>query len=117
PDQIAVLTIRDWLFIEPRVGRPIYVEGDRHYFLDSNGVWRPFFEQAAGLIRDQALVGGQRRYIVQNQTTDNPPGSPSPGVYWIVGGSPTGAWAGFTGYIATFYDGDTEWTLIPPKAG
>lgn len=117
PDEIAVYTIREWLFITPRVGRPIYVEGSDHYFMDENGDWLPVFIPSGGQIRDQSLVGGQRRYIVQNKTTNAPPGSPSPEVYWIVGPSPTGAWSGHAGKIATFYDGDSAWTIIEPKNG
>lgn len=117
PDMLVMLTSRDWIPIEPRLGRPIYVKGDRHYFQNENGDWTPVFLPQGGQIRDEALVGGQRRYIVENQSTNDPPGSPSAGVYWIVGPSPTGDWAGFPGYLATKYDGDTDWTLIPPKTG
>ena len=117
PDMIAVLTVRGWLAITPRIGRPIFVLGDRHYFMDENGDWLPVFLPQGGQIRDQALVGGQRRYIVENQTTNAPPGSPAHGVYWIVGSAPTGAWAGYGGYIATWYSGDSAWTLIQPKIG
>ncbi len=117
PDMLVVLTIRDWLPIEPRVGRPVYVKGVGHYFLHENGDWRNVFLPNGGQVRDEALVGGQRRYIVQSQTLNTPPGSPGVGVYWIIGPSPTGAWAGFPGYIATKYDGDAVWTLIAPKVG
>jgi hypothetical protein len=117
PDEIAVYTIREWLFITPRVGRPIYVEGLDHYFMDENGDWRSTFLPDSGQIRDQSLVGGQRRYIVQSQTLNTPPGSPSPEVYWIIGPSPTGAWSGNAGKIATKYDGDASWTIITPKNG
>lgn len=119
PDSIVVLTIRDWLPIDPRIGRPIYVKGEKlHYFLDEDGVWRTVFLPEGGQVRDQALVGGQRRYIVQSQTLNTPPGSPAPGIYWIVGPSPVpGDWAGAGGKIATKYDGDSVWTLIDPKVG
>lgn len=117
PDMIAVLTVRGWLAITPRIGRPIFVLGDRHYFMDENGDWLPVFLPQGGQIRDEALVGGQRRFIVQNQTTNAPPGSPSAGVYWIIGSSPTGDWAGYAAKIATMYAGDAAWTIIDPKIG
>lgn len=118
PDMIVVNTIRGWLPVEPIMGRPIYAEASRaHYFLNENGDWVFVFLPQGGQIRDGALVGGQRRYIVESQALNAPPGAPSPGVYWIVGPSPTGAWSGFPGRIATFYDGDADWTLIPPKTG
>jgi len=66
---------------------------------------------------DQSLAGGQRRYIVESQAVNDPPGSPSAGQYWIVGSSPTGDWTGYAKYIATKYSGDSSWTLIAPKIG
>lgn len=118
PLQIALYTQRGWVFILLRVGRPIYVEGGGgHYFLDENGDLLRTFEADGESIRDEALVGGQRRYIVQSATINDPPGSPGHGVYWIVGPSPTGDWAGSANYIATKYAGDADWTLIEPKVG
>jgi len=43
-----------------------------------------------------------------------PPESPSDGDTYIVGSSPTGAWAGETNSVAYYYGG--EWRLYPPKA-
>ena len=44
-----------------------------------------------------------------------PPGAPSDGDTYIVGSSPTGAWAGNADAIAYFYNG--EWYLYPAKDG
>lgn len=44
-----------------------------------------------------------------------PPGSPSEGDTYIVGSSPTGAWAGETNSVAYYYGG--EWRLYPASAG
>ncbi|HXF89616.1 MAG TPA: DUF2793 domain-containing protein [Xanthobacteraceae bacterium] len=44
-----------------------------------------------------------------------PPGSPSEGQRWIVGASPTGAWAGHANHIAAWQDG--AWQFSVPKIG
>lgn len=44
-----------------------------------------------------------------------PPGSPSEGQRWIVGASPTGAWAGHANHIAAWQDGG--WQFSVPKIG
>lgn len=44
-----------------------------------------------------------------------PPGSPSNGDTYIVGSSPTGAWAGEANSVAYFYGG--AWYFYPPKEG
>ncbi len=52
---------------------------------------------------------------VANRTTNTPPGSPSIGDRYIVGPSPTGAWAGNSNYIAQWTG--TTWVLFAPSAG
>ena len=44
-----------------------------------------------------------------------PPGSPAEGARYIVGPSPTGAWAGQAGRIAAFQDG--AWAFYAPQEG
>ncbi len=44
-----------------------------------------------------------------------PPGSPDEGARYIVGESPTGAWAGHAGSIAAFQDG--AWAFYAPEEG
>lgn len=118
PSQIAVLTIRGWLFIEPVLGRPLYSRAaGKHYFRDENGLWLPTFAPLSGSIKDADLVGGNLYRAVENSTTNTPPVSPGAGVYWRVGGSPTGAWAGQADKIATKYAGDADWTFITPVPG
>ncbi len=43
--------------------------------------------------------------------TNNPPGSPADGDTYIVGSTPTGAWAGKANKIATRFDG--AWVFVP----
>ena len=47
--------------------------------------------------------------------TNTPPGTPAEGDRYIVGSSPTGAWAGHAGEIATLIGGG--WTFTVPAAG
>ena len=57
------------------------------------------------------LVGG----AVEEPPRNAPPASPSVGQAWIVGSSPTGAWAGKAKYIAGYTSGG--WRLIAPAEG
>ena len=114
--KMAVNTIRGWLPITPRIGRPVLVENDRHYFKDFDGVWKATFAPLSGGVRDADIIGGPRRYIVQNQTTNAPPAA-TYDTYYIIGPSPTGAWAGQAGKVAVYYTGDSAWTIIQPRTG
>lgn len=51
---------------------------------------------------------------VINRTTATPPISPSDGDSYIIGSSPTGAWAGNANAIASYYTG---WRIKTPKTG
>ncbi len=46
---------------------------------------------------------------------DTPPGAPLPGQCWIVGDSPSGAWAGEAGSVAGWTSGG--WRFVVPRAG
>jgi hypothetical protein len=49
-----------------------------------------------------------------DHTLNTPPASPNPGDAYIIGPSPTGAWAGLANNIAGYYAG---WQVKPPVAG
>jgi hypothetical protein len=53
--------------------------------------------------------------VVIDRNLANPPASPSDGQCWIVGGSPSGAWANHAGEIAAFQDG--AWMFYEPRPG
>lgn len=116
-EQVAVYTSRGWVFVAPQVGELIYVADGtaRWMYLNEGGAMVERFGQQPASIPDGALIGGQRRFIVENMTTNTPPGSPALGQYWIVGNSPTGAWAGQTGNIATNYG--SGWVFIAASNG
>lgn len=46
---------------------------------------------------------------------NTPPASPSDGDTYIIGSSPTGAWAGEANSVAYYYSG--EWRIYPASAG
>lgn len=51
---------------------------------------------------------------VLSATLDTPPGSPAEGDSYIIGSSPTGAWAGHAGKVASYYSG---WQIRTPREG
>jgi hypothetical protein len=52
---------------------------------------------------------------VLDRDLDTPPATPAEGDRYIVGTSPTGAWAGEAGHIAAWQDG--AWAFYPPQVG
>ena len=52
---------------------------------------------------------------LKGQFEDSPPVSPADGDAWLIGGSPTGAWAGYPYKIATCRDG--AWIFLTPFNG
>lgn len=53
--------------------------------------------------------------MVLDKDLATPPGSPADGDRYIVAGSPTGAWTGWPGRVATYQDG--AWTSSTPREG
>lgn len=51
---------------------------------------------------------------VIDYTLNTPPGSPATGATYIIGPSPTGAWAGNANAVAGYYSG---WSIKAPEAG
>lgn len=110
-DDIAVYTANGWRFIaaENLIGALVLSrEDDTTYQLTDAG-WRPGLGTASnsdGSLRARHFGGGLiPRFAVENQTTNTPPASPADGVSYIVGPSPTGAWAGQQTRIAVREDG------------
>jgi hypothetical protein len=66
---------------------------------------------AAGLNRLDALV----QPVVQQVGLNTPPGSPADGLCWIVGSSPSGAWAGQTNRFVQRIGG--AWAFCVPFVG
>ncbi|MGJ4996208.1 DUF2793 domain-containing protein [Bradyrhizobium sp. HKCCYLS3077] len=104
--QIGIYTARGWVFAVAPIGRFIYVRDvTSFYHRNNSGVWTqgvgslPLGSNSVPL---RANVGVDASLIVkvENQTTNAPPASPSVGLGYIIGSSPTGAWAGNPGKLA-----------------
>ena len=53
--------------------------------------------------------------VAQDVGLNTPPGSPTVGHCWVVGSSPTGAWAGKAGQIAQAVEGGSWYFVVPFK--
>lgn len=119
--KVAIYTARGWEFVTFGIGRLVYDETtDSYYRKKPDGSWTSGFgTQAVGSnsVRPSALINAGIGYIIkiENQTTNSPPGSPSSGNAYIVGPSPTGAWAGKSGNVAIYIGG--AWDYYVPVAG
>jgi hypothetical protein len=65
---------------------------------------------AAMTLLDQLI-----QVAVKSRSTSTPPGGPSAGDTFVVGPSPTGAWSGKAGKLATYTDG--TWSFVTPHDG
>ncbi len=117
---IAVYTEAGWQFITAPIGKLFYVEDETaFYHRNAGGTWTRGVGSlafAANAIAISSLIGKPVRHIVVNQTTNAPPGSPTTGVTYIIGPSPTGAWSGLAGKLAICEDGAT-FTVYTPRTG
>ena len=119
---VTVQTKRGWEFINFGIGRMIYVESvESYYHKSSLGVWTTGFGAnalSANSVPITAIIGAKASFIikVENQTTNAPPGSPTAPTAYIIGPSPTGAWAGNAGMLAICLVSGS-FTIIAPVAG
>lgn len=120
---VAIFTARGWEFVNLGTGRLIYVKtgtnADTYFHRKTNGTWVAGIGAqtiTANSVPVSAIIGKPVRWIVENQTTNTPPGSPSIGDAYVIGTSPTGAWAGNTGKIAICEVG-TTFTIYAPRDG
>lgn len=118
-DEIGIYTARGWRFATARIGQLVLIEDEATFYHWSvGGTWTAGlgnYEPPAGSVTSTSLLGGRTHWVVENQTTNTPPASPGDGVAYIVGGSPTGAWAGSAAKIAVAKDG--AWTIYTPGEG
>lgn len=62
-----------------------------------------------------ALVDAALHACVEDEPASDPPGDPESGQSWIVADSPTGAWSGQAGALASWTGGG--WRFVFPVAG
>ena len=120
--QIAMRVGAKWHFAISPIGRKLYVEDeDTFYYRNDSGVWTAgngANEFAANSIPITAIIGAKASFVikVENQTTNAPPASPVAPVAYIIGSSPTGAWAGLAGQLAACLV-DGSYAIIVPEEG
>lgn len=120
--QIAIRVGAKWHFAINPIGRRLYVEDeDRFYYRNDSGVWvtgNGTLAFAANSIPITAIIGAKASFQikVENQTTNAPPASPVAPVAYIIGPSPTGAWASKAGQLAICLV-DGVFTIINPDEG
>lgn len=97
--KFATWTARGWVFLTPKAFDYAYVIDEALiYHYSAGGVWTSGIP--AITIADSSLSHNKFNYFklgmvsVENQTTNAPPGSPTNGVAYIIGGSPSGVWIG-----------------------
>jgi len=119
--KIGIFTARGWVFVVAGIGQQLYNEAnDSYYHKNASGTWiLGFGTQTLGtgavFPYNMHGGGGKVRFYIENQTTNTPPVSPPDAVEYIVGPSPTGAWAGQAGKIAREEAG--AWAFYAPAAG
>jgi hypothetical protein len=103
---IGIFTSRGWVFAASSIGRFLFIRDQgAFYFKNASGVWTAGVGNIAlapDSVPMSAVIGSNASFKikVENQTTDTPPVSPSVGVVYIIGSSPTGSWAGQAGKLA-----------------
>ena len=115
--QIAHATARGWSFVVPATFDQVHNEADATIYHRSGGAWvqgLPAMTIADGTITVAKLRHGLG-YAVESTTTNDPPASPAVGVAYVVGPSPTGAWAGHAMKVAE-WDG-AAWIIMSAEIG
>lgn len=111
-----------WHFAVVPIGRFLYVEDETaFYHRNTSGVWTAGVGSiaiSANTIPITAIIGAKASFVikVENQTTNAPPASPVVPTAYIIGPSPTGAWASNAGKLAICLTAGS-FTIITPAEG
>ncbi|MGV3649834.1 MAG: DUF2793 domain-containing protein, partial [Devosia sp.] len=110
---IALYTRRGWVFAVPGIGQGLYNQATAtNVQFDAAGDWVPFAAESTN------IAPGALQFpagLVVESTLNAPPGSPTAGQYWIVGGSPSGAFVGHSADLA--YWTGSAWAFLDPAEG
>lgn len=121
-NQIGIYTAAGWRFATSPIGRLLYVKDETaFYHRAASGTWTAgvgSIALGAGSVNVTNVLGAKASFVVkvENQTTNAPPGSPTTPTAYIIGPSPTGAWAGNAGKLAICLVAGA-FTIITPDAG
>jgi hypothetical protein len=116
--QIATWFASGWRFVVPKTYDEAHVEDESAiYHFNASSAWvlgSPALTIGTSQIRFVHLKHGLG-LSVENQTTNTPPVSPSDGVAYIIGPSPTGAWSGHAGKVAYYVN--SAWEITAASIG
>jgi hypothetical protein len=116
--KITSWTSAGWKFIVPKTYDEAHVADELQiYHYNGSSVW--VVGTSAIVLADKSVLFTKLKQglglAVENQTTNTPPVSPSDGVAYIIGPSPTGVWTGHAFKVGYFIN--TAWLIIPPEIG
>lgn len=118
--KVGIYTAGGWRFAISPIGRFIYAEDNAtFYHRNAAGTWVAgvgAVTVGAASVPLSAIINAARYVLVQNQTTNTPPASPVVPEAYVIGPSPTGAWAGNAGNIAICEVNGT-FTIYGPSSG
>ncbi len=120
-DEVALYTARGWVYKTGAHGDILMVEdeGETGAFIHFNidDTWEDGLPgNLVDLsVRPSALL--IRAWAVENQTTNAPPATGPAGEQYIIGGTPTGAWAGNASKIAWRASTDAAFVITTPFVG
>lgn len=113
-EALALWTRRGWVYATPQLGWLVYNEEAGATWQFGAAGWDGIsldLPDASVLPMELNLPFG----VAVEATQNDPPGSPTTGLYYVVGATPTGAWTGQAGKVAT-WDG-AAWVYISPYVG
>lgn len=116
-DNVVIYTARGWEAMAPLEGMVIYVSDEAVFVWYDGTEWQTgmgYASFADGEILTKWLEDGAG-IIVQAEQNAPPASVPGVGIKYIVGSSPTGAWAGQAGKIAR--STGAAWDFLTPQEG
>lgn len=116
--QVAVWTLAGWRFIVPKAYDEAHVSAlSQVYHYNASSIWVSgvaafsFINNSVSFSKLKHGLG----QAVESLSLNTPPVSPSEGVSYIVGGSPTGAWTGQAFKLAIYEN--SSWVFYEPSQG
>lgn len=113
-EAIAFYTRRGWVFATPQLGWLVFNEETASTWQFGPAGWGgAVIELPDASVEPPAL---EFPFGLAVEATQNaPPGSPTTGVYYIVGAAPSGAWVGYAGKVAHWTG--AAWAFLTPYEG
>ena len=116
--KVSHRTSAGWVYVTPKLYDEAHVAAiSQIYHFNASSAWVagvPALSIADASVPFTKLMHGLG-FAVENQTTNAPPGSPSDKVAYIIGPSPSGAFAGHAFKIAYYIS--ASWLIVTPQIG